>query len=71
MQDHEKIILTTHLGEDLTFPYHPQINLPLMFLDFNVPHAGLPGHHALDLVTTTSLESTLSLLDDNNYCTAF
>ena len=61
MQDHEKIILTTHLGEDLTFPYHPQSNLPLMFLDFNVPHAGLSGHHALDLVTTSSLESTLSL----------
>ena len=38
-----------------------------MFLDFNVPHAGLSGHHALDLVTTSSLESTLSLLNDNNY----
>ena len=30
-------------------------------------HAGLSGHHALDLVTASSLESTLSLLDDNNY----
>ena len=37
-----------------------------MFLDYDSPHVGMTGQHALELEQSDLLESTLTLLDDNN-----
>lgn len=67
VQDHEKIILKTHDNDELYFPYQMNSNLPLMFLDNDVTPVGLTGQHAYDLTTDRHIETTLTLLDDNNY----
>ena len=66
-QDHEKIVITTARGEQLSFPYQQHNNLPLMFLDFCVNQAGLTGQQTLNLTTSLELERTYTLLDENNY----
>ncbi len=66
--DHTQLTLTTALGNDLQFPYHPSSNLPLMFLDRNVSQAGLTGHQVLTLSTDPELHDKMkSLLHQENY----
>jgi hypothetical protein len=66
-QDHEKVILTMALGEELVFNYQPHSNLPLMFLDLCTDHAGLTGQQSYELISSSDLKHTMTLLDDNNY----
>ena len=66
--NHTQLTLTTALGNDLQFPYHPSSNLPLMFLDRNVSQAGLTGHQVLTLSTDPELHDKMkSLLHQENY----
>jgi hypothetical protein len=66
-QDHEKIILTMALSKELVLNYQPHSSLLLMFLGSAMNHAGLMGQQAYDLISSSDLEHTTTLLNDNNY----
>ena len=64
--DHESLTFTTANGHRLQFPYHPGSNLPLMYVDWDVPQAGLSATHYQFLESETAFETTTQLLQDNH-----
>ena len=67
LQDHEKVILSTSRGEELSFPYDLGSNLPLMYLDHRSASVGLSQRQVLTLSRSEELDHTCTLLDYNNY----
>ena len=64
--DHASLTFTTHDGNRLQFPYHPGSNLPVMYVDWDTPHAGLSASHLQFLQSTTAIESLSKLLQENH-----
>ena len=67
LQDHAKVVLTTSLGEVLTFPYQLGSNLPLMYLDFKSASVGLSVSQVYNLLKSSQIDKTLTLLHQDNY----
>ena len=68
-QTYEKIDLGLEDGTELIFPFHPNSNLPLMYVDFLSAHTAVGLNNTLkdEIQTTTKAEEALHLLNDNNY----
>lgn len=68
--DSNSLSFTMKDGNILQFPYHPASNLPMMYLDWNVPQAGFTSYHLNFLRSTdpssTILESSMDLLRNNH-----
>ena len=67
LQDHEKVILSTTWGEELSFPYDLGSNFPLMCLNHRLATVGLSQWQVLTLTQSEEIDNTCKLFDSNNY----
>ena len=65
-QDWDRITFTSAKDELLIFPCDRFGNLPLMFLDQEIPQLGMTGQVALNMETSPHVEDTATLLESNH-----
>ena len=66
--DHKKVKYITPIGDELHFHHNEQSNLPLMFVDHEVPEGGLTSRILFSLTQVEDYEGHISsLLHEQNY----
>ena len=66
--DHRRVIFTTASGQELTFPFSPHSNIPLMVIDHEILCAGPTTHLVRALAFGPEFKDQLgSLISDTNY----